>query len=94
MPSLKNPSKPPKSKLSNTYTTARDAKAVLSGRSKKNWIARLLPFLGPAFIASIAYVDPGNFATNIQGYPGQQLNGHASAGFVRQAGNCNWQKPG
>jgi manganese transport protein len=27
----------------------------------------VLPFLGPAFIASIAYVDPGNFATNIQG---------------------------
>ena len=25
----------------------------------------LLPFLGPAFIASVAYVDPGNFATNI-----------------------------
>jgi manganese transport protein len=23
--------------------------------------------LGPAFIASVAYVDPGNFATNIQG---------------------------
>jgi Mn2+ and Fe2+ transporters of the NRAMP family len=23
--------------------------------------------LGPAFVASIAYVDPGNFATNIQG---------------------------
>ncbi len=30
-------------------------------------LARLLPFLGPAFIASVAYVDPGNFATNIQG---------------------------
>jgi manganese transport protein len=28
---------------------------------------RLLPFLGPAFIASIAYIDPGNFATNIAG---------------------------
>jgi manganese transport protein len=27
----------------------------------------LFPFLGPAFIASVAYVDPGNFATNIQG---------------------------
>jgi manganese transport protein len=26
----------------------------------------MFPFLGPAFIASIAYVDPGNFATNIQ----------------------------
>ncbi len=55
------------SHLSNTSATTRAAKAVLSGRSKKSWIARLLPFLGPAFIASIAYVDPGNFATNIQG---------------------------
>jgi manganese transport protein len=47
--------------------TLKSAKAVLSGKSKKGWFARLLPFLGPAFIASIAYVDPGNFATNIQG---------------------------
>src|SRR5690348_288984 len=28
---------------------------------------RVLPFLGPAFIASVAYIDPGNFATNIAG---------------------------
>ena len=40
---------------------------ILSGKSKKNWVGRLLPFLGPAFIASVAYMDPGNFATNIQG---------------------------
>src|SRR3984957_8497095 len=26
----------------------------------------LLPFIGPAVVASIAYMDPGNFATNIQ----------------------------
>jgi manganese transport protein len=26
---------------------------------------RMLPFLGPAFIACVAYIDPGNFATNI-----------------------------
>jgi manganese transport protein len=26
---------------------------------------RLWPFLGPAFIAAVAYVDPGNFATNM-----------------------------
>jgi manganese transport protein len=25
------------------------------------------PFLGPAFIAAVAYVDPGNFATNLAG---------------------------
>ena len=43
------------------------AELVLSGASAKGGLARLLPFLGPAFIASIAYVDPGNFATNIQG---------------------------
>ena len=45
--------------------TVSAAEEVLSGRSKKGWLARILPFLGPAFIASIAYVDPGNFATNI-----------------------------
>ncbi|WP_438422097.1 Nramp family divalent metal transporter [Bacillus siamensis] len=42
------------------------AKAVqdaLDGKSKG--FKRLLPFLGPAFIAAIAYIDPGNFATNI-----------------------------
>jgi len=43
------------------------AHQVLAGESHKRGLARLWPFLGPAFIASIAYVDPGNFATNIQG---------------------------
>ena len=43
------------------------AEKVLSGEVPRKGLARLLPFLGPAFIASIAYVDPGNFATNIQG---------------------------
>ncbi|MDE3088159.1 MAG: Nramp family divalent metal transporter [Chloroflexota bacterium] len=47
--------------------TVTAATEVLEGRSKKGLLARVLPFLGPAFIASIAYVDPGNFATNIQG---------------------------
>jgi manganese transport protein len=45
--------------------TAAAAEAILSGQSRKGFFARLLPFLGPAFIASVAYVDPGNFATNI-----------------------------
>ena len=40
---------------------------VLEGRSQRGFVGRLLPFMGPAFIASIAYMDPGNFATNIQG---------------------------
>ena len=36
---------------------------VLAGAGR----LRILPFLGPAFIAAIAYIDPGNFATNIAG---------------------------
>src|SRR5512135_1974203 len=47
--------------------TIEAATDVLSGTSKKGRLARLTPFLGPAFIASVAYMDPGNFATNIQG---------------------------
>ena len=47
--------------------TLSTASAVLAGTSGKGRLARLLPFLGPAFIACIAYMDPGNFATNIQG---------------------------
>jgi manganese transport protein len=43
------------------------AQAVLAGKSKKGFLRRLLPFLGPAFVASVAYMDPGNFATNISG---------------------------
>lgn len=41
--------------------------SVLDGTSTARWYRRLWPFLGPAFIACVAYVDPGNFATNIQG---------------------------
>src|SRR5574338_1263194 len=47
--------------------TLEAASEVLSGQSKTGLFSRLLPFLGPAFIASVAYMDPGNFATNIQG---------------------------
>jgi manganese transport protein len=48
-------------------STLRAAGEILAGEGKKSRLARLLPFMGPAFIASVAYMDPGNFATNIQG---------------------------
>jgi manganese transport protein len=47
--------------------TVRNATDVLEGRGNLRFYQRLFPFLGPAFIAAVAYVDPGNFATNIQG---------------------------
>jgi manganese transport protein len=45
--------------------TARAAHESLKGN--RRGLRRILPFLGPAFIAAVAYVDPGNFATNIAG---------------------------
>jgi manganese transport protein len=44
--------------------TASAGEAALSG-GRIN-LRGLLPFIGPAVVASIAYMDPGNFATNIQ----------------------------
>ena len=45
-------------------------RTVLAGRDvmegRRRGPRAFLPFAGPAVIASIAYMDPGNFATNIQ----------------------------
>ena len=45
-------------------------RTVLAGREvflgRRRGPLAMLPFAGPAVIASIAYMDPGNFATNIQ----------------------------
>jgi manganese transport protein len=45
-------------------------RAILAGSEalagRRRGMGSLLPFAGPAVIASIAYMDPGNFATNIQ----------------------------
>jgi manganese transport protein len=54
-------------KKADSRGTVESAMEVLTESSKKGWLSRLLPFMGPAFIASVAYIDPGNFATNIQG---------------------------
>ena len=45
--------------------TLRAAQEALDG--ERSGLRALWPFLGPAFIASVAYVDPGNFATDIAG---------------------------
>jgi len=57
----------PEGKKTGDSGTVKAATEILEGKSQKRGLARLLPFLGPAFIASVAYMDPGNFATNIQG---------------------------
>lgn len=37
------------------------------GNIAKTTIKQVVKFLGPAFVVSVAYIDPGNFATNISG---------------------------
>ena len=56
-----------------------DVRAVLPGeaatleaaqqtlRGARTGVRGVWPFLGPAFVAAVAYIDPGNFATNIAG---------------------------
>jgi manganese transport protein len=43
--------------------TAIAAQQALSG--ERRGLRAVTPFLGPAFIAAVAYVDPGNFAANM-----------------------------
>ncbi len=47
-----------------TAYTIRAGQQALSGKLQ-GWRAAL-PFAGPALIASVAYIDPGNFATNLE----------------------------
>ena len=46
---------------------AADHRPAAPGAPFARAAARALPLLGPAFVAAVAYIDPGNFATNIAG---------------------------
>jgi manganese transport protein len=56
--------------LSSPKTLTRTDRTVLAGyevlTGQRRGMRSLLPFTGPAVIASVAYMDPGNFATNIE----------------------------
>jgi manganese transport protein len=41
--------------------TTRSTRGAVPTRVPRAWL-----FLGPSFVAAVAYVDPGNFATNVQ----------------------------
>ena len=54
----------PARRASSSERTVARAQQVLAGR--RGELRTAIAFAGPAVIASIAYMDPGNFATNIQ----------------------------
>ena len=51
----------PHSEPSSTAPIARRSRQL-----RVRGLASVLPYLGPAFVASVAYIDPGNYATNIE----------------------------
>ncbi|NNC24384.1 Nramp family divalent metal transporter [Salinisphaera sp. USBA-960] len=60
---MSSPASSRNTSLPGESSTIRAAEAALDGH--RRGLKGLLPFLGPAFIAAVAYIDPGNFATNI-----------------------------
>jgi len=52
---------PPQGEAGAVALPARELPRLRSGGGLRG----ILPLLGPAFVAAVAYVDPGNFATNI-----------------------------
>ncbi|MGI4813283.1 MAG: Nramp family divalent metal transporter [Janthinobacterium lividum] len=54
----------PRDVVSSSHHTVEEVREVLSGR--RHGLRALAPFAGPAVVVSVAYVDPGNFATNVQ----------------------------
>ena len=62
-PARVGPARVPAVALPGEQRVLEAAQRSLSGQ--RTGLRGVWPFLGPAFIASVAYVDPGNFATNI-----------------------------
>ena len=58
---------PPPTPEATAGAVALPAPSRLQELSARGPVRRTLPLLGPAFVAAIAYVDPGNFANNIAG---------------------------
>lgn len=51
----------------NSNTSLSDIHETVDVRSQKKGWKRILPYLGPAYLVSVGYMDPGNWATDLQG---------------------------
>ncbi len=58
---------PPTTVVQDSAAVALPSPSALQQIRARRGLRGILPLLGPAFVAAIAYVDPGNFATNIAG---------------------------
>src|ERR1044071_3815818 len=51
----------------NTHNSLSDVHETVDVREHRKGWKRLLPYLGPAYLVSVGYMDPGNWATDLQG---------------------------
>jgi manganese transport protein len=65
LPGRTKPDAAPAHALPGEARVLQAAERSLSG--DRHGVRAVWPFLGPAFVAAVAYVDPGNFATNVAG---------------------------
>ena len=49
------------------HTSLSEVHGTVDIKSNMNFKRRLLAFLGPAYMVSVGYMDPGNWATDIAG---------------------------
>jgi manganese transport protein len=70
---MQPPSPPPARPTEATVEDVLPGEAAVAAAARRSLeghtrgIGRVWPFLGPAFVAAVAYIDPGNFATNVAG---------------------------
>ena len=68
---MKAPPAPPSTEVEVEDVLPGEAAVAVAARrsldGEARGLVRLWPFLGPSFVAAVAYIDPGNFATNIAG---------------------------
>ncbi len=44
-----------------------DVHSSIDTNTKRKGLGKILPYLGPAYLVSVGYMDPGNWATDLQG---------------------------
>src|SRR5664280_1681264 len=64
--------------------------SALTRLYRKGPVRRAAALLGPSFVAAVAYIDPGNFATNFGASAGY---GYLLVGQVRRRGTTRRPRP-
>lgn len=92
-----NPADPERNSLPEVFASVR-----IPGPGA-SWLRRFLAFVGPGYMVSVGYMDPGNWLQTCRGRAvwlyaaggdhAVQLYGHTTAGPFRPTGDCHGTRP-